>query len=156
GEKKYLLLVGKVADGKADIGEERAGEHRDVLARHQLVGGGLRIGRLAAVVLGDHDQLLAIDAAGGVDLLHGKLPALAVRLGEGRQGRVAVDLADLDFALRHGVAGQTGNDDRKSSAQQMSPSHPFSSTALKIYLPQPVFTLNLGNRQPADARQRSA
>jgi hypothetical protein len=50
--------------------------------------------------------------------------------GEGRQERVAVDFPDLDFALRHGVAGQAGNYRRKSSAQQMSPSHPFTSTVL--------------------------
>ena len=102
GEEEHLLLVGEIADGEADVGQERAGQHRDVLARHQFVGGGLRIGRLAAVILGDDDELLAVDAAGGVDFLDRELPALAIGLGEGRQQRIAVDLADLDLALRHG------------------------------------------------------
>ena len=53
----------------------------------QFVGRGHRIGRLAAIVLRDHLELLAADAAGGVDLLERKLPALAIGLGEGRQRR---------------------------------------------------------------------
>ena len=32
GQEEDLLLVGEVADGKTDVGQEGAGEHRDVLA----------------------------------------------------------------------------------------------------------------------------
>ncbi len=100
--KNTFFWLAKSLTARPMFGQERAGQHRDVLARHQLVGRGLRIRRLAAVVLGDDDELLAVDAAGRVDLLHRELPALAIGLGEGRQQRVAVDLADLDLALRHG------------------------------------------------------
>ena len=131
-QEEHLLLVGKVAHGQADVRQERARQHGDFLARHQFVRGGQCLGRLAAVVLRDHDQLLAVYAAGRVDFLQRELPALAVGLGEGRQQRVAVDLADLDFALRHGVSGQAGNHDRKPRAQQISPSHTFASTVCRM------------------------
>src|SRR5216684_7188782 len=84
GEEENLLLVGEIADGQSNIGQERTGEHRHVLARYQFVGGGLRVGGFAAVILGDDDELLAVDAAGGIDFLDRELPALAIGLGECR------------------------------------------------------------------------
>jgi len=55
-----------------------------------------RVRRLAAVVLRDDLELLAVDAARRVDLVERELPALAIGLGEGRQPRIGIDLADLD------------------------------------------------------------
>ncbi|MGY4436415.1 hypothetical protein ACVWWO_008892 [Bradyrhizobium sp. F1.13.1] len=88
------------------------------LARHQLVGRGLRIRRLAAVVLGHDDELLAVDAAGCVDLFDRKLPALAIGLGECRQQRVAVDLADLDV-FRQGRMSHAACQQRERRADKI-------------------------------------
>ena len=76
-----------------------------------------RVGGLAAVILGDDDQLLAVDAARGIDFLDRQLPALAIGLGERRQQRVTVDFADLDLAaLCHGGMRHACDHDRQSRA----------------------------------------
>ena len=123
GEEEDFLLLGEIADGKADMREEGAGQHDHLVAGDEFVGGRHGIGGLAVVVLGNHHQLLAVDAAGGVDLLDRELPALAVGLGERRQRRVAIDLADLDLVLRDGAgrgrkARRGGHDHGKTSAQK--------------------------------------
>ena len=103
-DEQNLLLLGEIRDRKADIGEERSRQQRHAVVRHEFVGRRHRLGRLAAVILRDDLELLPIDAALGVDLLDGELPALAIGLGEGRQRRIAVDLADLDRVGRAGGA----------------------------------------------------
>jgi hypothetical protein len=113
-EEEHLLLFGEVAHRKTNVGQEGADQHRDILVRHQLVGGGLCIRRLAAVILGNDDEFLAVDSAGRIDLFHRELPALAVGIGEGGQQRVAVDFADLDLALRHGAMRHAGDHDRQT------------------------------------------
>ena len=50
------------------------GDEGHLLAR-QLVGDGHGLLRIAGIVLGDPDELLAHDAALGVDVLHGLLEA---------------------------------------------------------------------------------
>src|SRR5260370_35110283 len=67
-QEEDFLLVGEVTDGKTDVGQECADQYRDVLARYQLVGGGLRVRRLAAIVLRDDNEFLAVDAAARIDL----------------------------------------------------------------------------------------
>ncbi len=80
---KDALLLGIVGEGEADIGEEAAGQQHRAVLGDELVGGGDGIARLARIVPGDHHQRVAVDAAGGIDLLHRHLPALAIGLGEG-------------------------------------------------------------------------
>ena len=92
------------------------------LARDQLLGDAHRVARVAVVVARDHLELLAEHAAGGVDLLDRELPALLVRLEEGGLRLVAVDLADLDGALRAGAGRRrrarrpTGGERARASA----------------------------------------
>ena len=106
GEEEDLLLLGVVGHREADVGEEGSREHRDAVVRDELVGRGHRVRRLAAVVLADHLELLAVDAAGRVDLVERELPALAIGLGEGGDRRVGVDLADLDRVVGDGGRAQ--------------------------------------------------
>ena len=115
GEEENLLLFGVVGHSEADVGEEGSREHRDAVARDELVGRGDRVRRLAAVVLADHLELLAVDAARRVDLVEGELPALAVGLGEGGDRRVGVDFADLDRVVGDGWAGasECGGEDAR-------------------------------------------
>ena len=80
--------------------EERAGDDVDALAGDELVGDAHGIAGIGAVVARDHLELLAEHAALGVDLLDRQLPALLVGVEEGRLRLVAVELADLDRALR--------------------------------------------------------
>ena len=68
-EEEDLLLLGVVGDREADVGEERAREHHDAVAGDEFVGRRDRVGGLAAVVLGDHLDFLAVDSARGVDLV---------------------------------------------------------------------------------------
>src|SRR5207244_5174039 len=100
--------------------------------------------RLAAVILGDDDELLAVDAARRVDFLDRKLPALAIGFGEGGQQRIAVDLADLDLTLRHRAAGHARHHDRQTCSQYVSTSHPYLqypceiiANHLRLSLPKP-------------------
>jgi len=61
-----------------------------------------------AVVVAAHDlDLLAQNAARGVDLLDRHLPALLVGFQEGREDLVAVELADLDGVPAPKPAGRT-------------------------------------------------
>ena len=94
---EHLLLLGERRYGKADIGEERAGNHHHAVLRYQFVGCGDRVAGLAAVILRDHDQLVAVDPAGCIDLVKRHLPTLLVGLCEGGKTRVTVDFADLDL-----------------------------------------------------------
>jgi hypothetical protein len=73
---------------------------------------------LAAVVLGDDDELLAVDAAGCVDLFDRELPALAIGLGKRRQQRITVDLADLDV-LRQSRMSHAARQQRKCRAGEI-------------------------------------
>ncbi len=86
------------------------------------------VGRLAAVVLGDHFELLAVDAAGGVDLVERQLPALAVGRGEGGQAGIGVDLADLDR-----VVGAAPARLKTSSRDQLGRKHRVE-TRLKLHI----------------------
>jgi hypothetical protein len=65
---------------EADIGQEGAAQRVDLLVGHQFVGQPHRILGLAAVVAADHLELAAEHAAGGIDLLDGQLPAVAIGL----------------------------------------------------------------------------
>jgi hypothetical protein len=102
GEEEHLLLAGELGDGEPDVGEERAGDDVDALARDQLVGDAHRVAGIGAVVARHHLELLAKHAALGVDLLDRELPPFLVGVEERRLGLVAVELADLDRALREG------------------------------------------------------
>ena len=113
GQVEDLVLLGEVGQRQPDVGEEAASQHRHMVARHELVRGRQRLGGLAGVVLGDHGERLAVDAARDVDLVDRHLPALAVGLGEGGQGRIGVDLADAD----HGLLG-AGRPGREGGAEQ--------------------------------------
>ena len=90
----------------------------DAFAGDELVGDAHRVARVRAVVARDHLELLAEHAALGVDLLDRELPALLVRLEEGRLRLVAVELADLDRVLRDGRRAET--DDHGAGRSQPS------------------------------------
>ncbi len=92
--------------------EERAGDDVDALAGDELVGDAHGIAGIGAVVARDDLELLAEHAALGVDLLDRELPALLVGIEEGRLRLIAVELADLDGALRQGGRGD-GERDRR-------------------------------------------
>ena len=85
GDEQHLLLRRKIRDRESDIGEKGSGQQGNAVVRDKLVRRGHRVRRLAAVVLGNDDERLAIDAALGVDLLDGELPSLAIGLGKLRQ-----------------------------------------------------------------------
>jgi hypothetical protein len=100
GQKEELLLLGKVRQRKADVREERTGEHIHFLARDQLFGHAHGVARVGVVVADHQLHFLAQQAARGIDLVHRQLHALLVGLQEGGLRLVAVDLADLDDTLR--------------------------------------------------------
>ena len=102
GKEENLLLLGVIGHRETDVGEERSREHRDAVVRDELVRRSDGIRRLAAVVFADHLEFLAVDAAGGVDFIERELPALAIGLGEGRDRRIGIDLADLDRVVSRG------------------------------------------------------
>ncbi len=112
GEEEHLLLAGEVGHGETDVRQERAGERDHALARHQLFRRADRLARIGAVVARDDLELLAVDAAFGVDLLDRHLPTLLVGVEEGRLRFVAVELADLDGLLRQRRRGKRGGDGR--------------------------------------------
>jgi len=105
GHEDDLALLGQIRYRQADVRRERA--HQDVrfLPRDQLLRHAHRIARRAAVVARHHLELAAEHAALGVDLLERELPTLLVRLEEGREDLVAVQLSDLDV-LRAGAPGE--------------------------------------------------
>ena len=105
GEEKNLLLLGVVGDRETDVGEEGSRQHCNAVVRDELVRGGDRVRRLAAVVLADHLEFLAVDAAGRINFVERELPALAIGFGERGDRRVGVDLADLDRVVGYGGAG---------------------------------------------------
>jgi hypothetical protein len=105
GKKEDLLLLGVVGHSETDVGKEGSSEHRDAVVRDEPVRRGDRVRRLAAVVLADHLEFLAVDAPGRVDLVERELPALAIGFCEGGDRRVGVDLADLDRVVGGGGAG---------------------------------------------------
>ena len=84
GEEQDLLLLGEVGHREADVGEEGSREHRRRRRSRRV-----RWPRVTASAglppssLRDHLELLAVDAAGRVDLVERELPALAIGLGEG-------------------------------------------------------------------------
>ena len=82
--------------------EERARDDVDALAGDQLVGDAYGIARIGAVVARDDFELLAEDAARGVDLFDREFPALLVGVEERRLRLVGVEFADLDRALGEG------------------------------------------------------
>src|SRR5664279_4279680 len=79
--------------------QERAGDHDDAFARHQLFGHAHGFAGIGAVVARDHFQFLAEHAALGVDLLHRQFHALLVRVEEGGLCLITVELADFDSLL---------------------------------------------------------
>jgi len=96
GEKQHLALLGEVSDGEAHVRRERAHQQRDALTHQELLGGAHGVAGIA-VVVADHElQLAAEHAAAGVDFVDRELHALPVRLEEGREHLVAVELAQLD------------------------------------------------------------
>ncbi len=102
------------------MGEEGAGDDVDAFAGDQLLGGPYRIAGIGAVVARHHLELLAEHAALGVDLLDRELPALLVGIKEGRLRLIAVELADLDRALREsGRAEEAKCGGRRGEAKQM-------------------------------------
>src|SRR5690606_18354179 len=105
GEEENLALLREVREREADVGEEAAGQHVDPLAREELLGHPDGIARAGTIVAGDDLELLAVDAAGRVDLLQRELPALAIGIQERGLCLVAVDLADADRVLRGGGRG---------------------------------------------------
>src|SRR5207248_10327037 len=99
GEEKHLVLAGELGDREADVGQERAGEHVEALAGHELLGDAHSVPGIAAVVARDELELLAEQAARGVDLLDREIETLLVGLEKRRLGLVAVELPDPDRLL---------------------------------------------------------
>src|SRR5262249_33482965 len=99
-------------------GEERAGDDVHALAGDELVGDAHGIAGARAVVARNHLELLAEHAALGVDVLDRELPASLIGLEECRLRLVAVELADLDRALREGSRAET-NGARGGEAEEL-------------------------------------
>jgi hypothetical protein len=100
GKEEELLLLGKVGHGQAGVRQEGAGEHVDLFARDEFFGHAHGVAGVGVVVARDQLDLLAVDAARGIDFIDGEFHPLLVGLEEGRLRLVAVDLTDLDDALR--------------------------------------------------------
>ena len=114
-----LVLLGPVGDGETDVRQERAGDQRDLLGLHQILGLLDRLRRLALVVAEDHLELPAEDASLGIDLLDGHLGAELVRAGERRpDAAVRIDLADLDRRLRRERGGHDAAQQNQRGGQQ--------------------------------------
>ena len=93
-------MLGKVGQGQADVRQEGAGQDIDFFTREQLFGGTHGFAGVGVVVTDDQLELFAVDAACSIDLFNGQVHAFFVGLEESGLGFVAVDLADLDDALR--------------------------------------------------------
>jgi len=111
GNEQFAALLSEIAQREADIGEESAGQQIDLLLVHQFAGQPDRVLRPPGVVAADHLERPAEHAAGGIDLLDGQLPAVAIRQGERRHRGVGVDLADPDRCCLGG-AGDGGGRER--------------------------------------------
>ena len=102
----------EVGHREAGVRQEGAGDQVDLVARHQLLRDAHGIAWIGVVVATDQLELLAVDAACRVDLVDRQFHPLLVGLEEGRLCLVAVDLADLDHALRvrrHECGDQRGD-----------------------------------------------
>ena len=87
--------------------EKAAGQHVNLLAGVQLLGGTHGIAGGGVVITHDQLQLFAAHSACGVDLLYGQLHAFFVGFQKRGLGLVAVDFPDLDDPLGpHGHGGQ--------------------------------------------------
>ena len=135
----HFVLIDGVDDGQHVLREVGADDGGDALIVEQAVGGvhaGLHVVDLVA-----HDQLdlLAEDAAVGVDLVHGQLRAIEVQLaGEAVDAGYRSDDAEVDsiviagvghiFALGRGHSGKAQKEHRHYQCQYSSHSfHPYSS-----------------------------
>ena len=106
GDIDALVFLRKITKGQPHVGQKAPSQHIDIFARGEFDGMAQRFFGLANVVAGNHFDLAAQQAAGGIDFFHGQLPALTVRQGELGNGRVAVDFTNLDGHSRGGLRGQ--------------------------------------------------
>src|SRR5262249_62370421 len=88
-------------------GGESGGDCFSLRGGYEVVGDRDGIGWARAVVTRDHLELLAQHAALGVDVIDREFPAFLVGLEERRLRLIAVELADLDRALREGGRAET-------------------------------------------------
>ena len=100
GQKENFLLLGKVGQRQADVRQEGAGQDIDFFTREQLFGGAHGFAGVGVVVTDDQLEFFAVDAACGIDLFNRQVHAFFVGLEKSGLGFVAVDLTDLDDALR--------------------------------------------------------
>ena len=127
GEEQDLALLREVRHREADVGRERSHQQRGLFAREELLGDADRIPRIAVVVARDHLEGSAEHAARAVDLGHGELHALLVRLEERRENLVAVELAEAD-RLSEGGKRRRGEGNRGGDAGEVAnPVHDVSS-----------------------------
>ena len=103
-EEGDLAGLDVLVHGQCEGAEHRADDSDDLLALELVIGVDGRVG-LAAVILDDELDLLAVDAASSIDFFHGHLGALlgiaAVRLGIARQG---AEDAELDGIVTAALA----------------------------------------------------
>jgi hypothetical protein len=102
GDKQDLALGGEVGHGQAYVRCKGSHENVDPLARDQLLGHAHGIARRAAVVAHHQLQLASEHPTAGIDLLQREIHTLLVRLEEGREYLVAVQLPDLDRLAERG------------------------------------------------------
>jgi hypothetical protein len=101
GEEEGLVHLGEIRDSQSHIAEIRPREEMDLLPRHQLlrVLDGLR--RISLIISEQNLDSSSQQTTRGVDLVHGHLDRLAIRLGEtGGDAAVGVDLSNPDRPLR--------------------------------------------------------
>ena len=94
-----LVFLCVIGERQTHIGQKAAGQNIHLFLRCQLDGMAQRFFGLAGIIARDHLHLAPQQPACHIDLFHGELPALAIGLGELRNGRVAVDFADFDRRL---------------------------------------------------------
>ena len=104
GRDHQHLLPFRIVDRHRRLaGRKRADDRQDLVVLRELAGADGGLPRIRPRVEADRLDLLAVDAAGIVDLAHGDVEGCNRRLGRALQRSARRDdVADLQHLLRHG------------------------------------------------------
>jgi hypothetical protein len=115
-DHEHLVLPTEIADRDRGAAVDADGHELDLLLEDHPAGLGDRLLDLAAHVGGDELEGTALEAAGGVRLVHRDLEAGADRVGDEREAAaVDVDQAELD---RLAAPGRLGVREQRKSAER--------------------------------------
>ena len=150
-------MLGKVGQRQADVRQEGAGQDIDFFTREQLFSGTHGFAGVGVVITNDQLKLFAVDAACGIDLFNRQVHAFLVGLEKSGLGFVAVDLTDLDDALRMRQRRHQADKGCRADEFFQLNLHVYSCWLWiekmgAAYLAQTVLALNFVDLQAAHAR----